>query len=274
MNSSIGIVGVCSVALLLAGAASAQLPAGEQKCIDGYNNKLRLVSQQAGKSARLCIKNAAKGDVTNADACITGDADGKIAAKRQKVADLYLLGKCNGGEPIQQGADGEVGSDAHQQAIERLARDLFGNPVGGVVQPGKDAAKCQDKAIQRTTQAFTELVKSHRACAKAGMQAGLITDETSLTLRCRTLAAIDTAGKVGAKLEKISADVNAACDAVDLATALAGLSPVCRASTAAAGNCLRARSICRACRAINGADGTFLDCDVLDDAIANTSCPL
>ena len=70
-----------ALVLLLGSSAQAALSSAQQKCIDGYNNKLRLVSQQAGKSARACIKNAGKGKEPNPDACILTNPDGKIAGK-------------------------------------------------------------------------------------------------------------------------------------------------------------------------------------------------
>src|SRR5262245_1717929 len=106
MSVSRGLIAIAGVgALIFAFGTSAQaaLTSAEQKCIDGYNNKTRLVSQQAGKSARACIKNAGKGKEPNPDNCIVNNTDGKIAGKEAKVQDLYDSGKCTGLEPIQQG---------------------------------------------------------------------------------------------------------------------------------------------------------------------------
>src|SRR6476619_7421103 len=93
--------GAIAVSVLIAGSALAQLPKEDQKCIDQYNNKLRLVSATAGKDYRSCIKNAAKG-TPNADNCLATDAPGKIAGKAAKVTALYG-DKCTGAEVIQQG---------------------------------------------------------------------------------------------------------------------------------------------------------------------------
>ena len=142
------------------------LPKEDQKCIDQYNNKLRLVSAAAGKDYRNCIKNAGKG-TPGAEGCLTGDTPGKIAGKAQKVTDLYAVGgKCTGAEPIQQGA--AAGNAAHTQGPLDLTHDIFGDPVldATVVSVDKDTAKCQDKMEQRSGQAFTEIVKAHRSCKK------------------------------------------------------------------------------------------------------------
>jgi hypothetical protein len=78
----------CVLALALGSTARAALNSAQQKCIDGYNTKLRLVSQQAGKSARACIKKAGKNLEPNPDTCIVNNTDNKIAGKEAKVADL------------------------------------------------------------------------------------------------------------------------------------------------------------------------------------------
>src|SRR4029453_15557928 len=125
MSTKCKFVSISAVAMtmLFAGMASAQLTSAQQKCIDGYNNKTRLVSQQAGKSARACIKNAGKGKELNPDNCIVNNTDGKIAGKETKVCDLYSTGKCLGTEPIQQGC--AIANAAHRGALTDLAHMVF-----------------------------------------------------------------------------------------------------------------------------------------------------
>src|SRR5512143_444289 len=164
-----------AVTMLVGGSALAALPSADQKCIDGYNNKLRLVSQQAGKDYRSCIKNAGKGAEPAPNACITGDTPGKIAGKAQKVTDLYTSLKCTGAEVIQQGA--ATGNAAHRGGPLDLTHDIFGDPVvDATINTGDKAiGKCQDKLEQRSGQAFTEIVKAHRSCKKNAMKAGTVT---------------------------------------------------------------------------------------------------
>jgi hypothetical protein len=159
--------GAIAVALLVAGSALAQMPKEDQKCIDQYNNKLRLVSQTAGKDYRACIKDAGKGDQPTPGTCMTTDGPGKIAGKEAKVSALYG-DKCTGTEPIQQGA--ATGNAAHRQGPLDLATDMFGPTAASTVSPGGDEAKCQDKAYQRSSQAFTAIIKGHRKCKKDGIR--------------------------------------------------------------------------------------------------------
>ncbi|HSP95640.1 MAG TPA: hypothetical protein VL049_00150, partial [Candidatus Dormibacteraeota bacterium] len=112
------------VALLVAGVAQAQLPKAEQKCIDRYNNGLRKVAQQAGKSARACLRNAARGSEPDPETCVVANSDGKLAGKEQKVADLFAAGgACDPLPPvIVQGVP--AGTAAHRGAVTNLVHDF------------------------------------------------------------------------------------------------------------------------------------------------------
>jgi hypothetical protein len=268
VSLSIGV----ATAMLINGAALAQMDKDAAKCIDGYNNKLRLVSAQAGKSARSCIKNAAKGAELNPENCIVANTDGKIAGKEGKVTELYTSGKCAGTEPIQQGAT--VGNAAHRGAITDFAHLLFGDPVGSFSTDKVDG-KCLDKAFQRSTQAFTEIIKAHRSCKKNGMKTTII-DEATLNAACGTFAQVDAGGKALAKLGKVSTDVGAACltTTTPLSSLFDGLSPACTATAAALGACLERETRCAACRTINTADGQSINCELFDNGASDGTCPL
>jgi len=263
--------GSVAVTLLVASSVFAvPLPSADQKCIDGYNNKLRLVSAQAGKDYRTCIKNAGKG-TPGAENCLATDGPLKIAGKAAKVTDLYTAMKCTGSEVIQQGA--ATGNAAHTQGPLDLTHDIFGDPVNDltVVSVDKPTAKCQDKMEQRSGQAFTEIVKAHRSCKKNAMKAGTVIDEATLDATCGTFALIDSGGKAGAKLAKLGADVSAACATLTPATVAPGECSTSVDATAL-GNCLQARTKCRACETLNAADGQAMNCDTFDDGSSNGSC--
>ena len=272
MRSRVITLGGCLAAtLFIASSALAQLPSADQKCIDGYNNKLRLVSQQAGKSARSCIKNATKGKESDPDGCVVNNTDGKIAGKEAKVSDLYISGKCTGAEAIQQGA--AIGNAAHRDGITDFIHALFGDPVPALSTDKADG-KCLDKGVQRSTQAITEIIKNHRKCKKDGMKAGTVTDSSSLDATCGTFAQIDASGKPSAKLAKLAADVSDACGSATspLPSLFPGLAAGCTASASALGACLQAQSRCTACTILNTADGQGMNCDTFDDGSANSSC--
>ncbi|MBX3025629.1 hypothetical protein KF840_12050 [bacterium] len=261
--------GSIAVSLLVAGNAFAALTGAEQKCIDGYNNFLRLVSAQAGKSATACVKTATK-DGSSPNTCIVTNTDGKIAGKETKVTGLYPA-KCTGSEPIQQGA--VTGNAAHRNSATELAHALFGDPTGTLSNDKADA-KCLQKIVQRSTQAFTAIILAHRACVKNGMKSGTITDATSLDATCGTFAQIDSGNKAAGKLAAVSADASGTCGATtsSLASLFDGLPAGCTNNTTNLGNCVVAKTRCVACRTLNAADGQNIDCDVFDDGSSNYSC--
>ena len=258
-----------ATAIVLPAAAFAQLSKDDQKCIDKYNNFNRLVSQQAGKDYRKCVKDAGKNKVTNPDSCVKTDVPGKIAGKASKVTALYP--GC-AASPIQQGAATAI--TAHTEGVQELTYDLFDDPVTtAIVNPGKDAAGCADKAILDSTKAFTAIVKEHRTCKKNAMKAGTVTDSTTLDGQCGNFAQIDGSGKAAAALAKISTDVTTKCGTTTLATIFPGLDSGCHAGPSALGLCLQQRTRCNACLTLNTADGQNIDCDLFDDGNgSNGSC--
>ena len=259
--------------LAIAAAADAQLAPPVRKCIDSYNNKLRLVSQQAGKSARSCLRAAAKGDEPNPDGCIVTNPDGRIAGKQAKVAALYSGGTCTGGEPIQHGA--AIGNAAHRDAATDLAHDLFGDPVtAAVIGVASGDARCLDTAMKRAVLALAAITKGHRQCKKAGLTSGAVVDTATLETACGTLAQVDSGGKAQTLLAKLVSDVGTKCatSTAGLATLFPGLQSGCHADATALGTCVAARARCRACLAIATADGQHFDCDLFDDDAANGSC--
>jgi len=259
--------------VLLAGIAQGQLPVAQQQCIDKYNNALRKVGQQAGKSARACIANAAKGTEPDPETCVLANTDGKLAGREQKVAELFASGgACNPVPPvIVQGVP--AGTAAARGGIEDLLHDVFDAPIDAISTVAGDR-KCLDTAVLRSTQVYTALLKAQRKCKKAALRSGAATDESSLTASCGTFAQLDASGSVAKRLTKLDADVEGRCAATTsgLAALFDGLDGACHAGAAALSDCLQARTRCQACEALNGADGLAMDCDLFDDAAANFSC--
>lgn len=260
-------------AMLVAGVARAQLSSAQVSCIDNYNNKLRLVSQQAAKSATGCLKNAAAGSEPDPEGCVIGGLDDKIAAKEAKVTALFGDGaKCDPVPPIVQNP--AIGNAAHRSAVTSLMHAFFGNPIGRVSTAGTDA-KCTGKAVQRATQAYVEIIKQQRTCKKAGLKSGAIANSVTLADVCGTFAQIDADAKAAGRLAKLDADVRSACaePGIDLAALFGGLPATCHGTAAALSACLQAHARCRACVALRSADGALtMDCDAFDDEAANLSC--
>lgn len=259
--------------LVTAAGAEGQLAAPVVQCIDGYNNTLRLVSQQAGKSARACLRAAAKSDETDPDTCVVANSDGKIAGKEAKVQALYASGKCGGAEPIQRGA--AIGTAAHRGAATDLIHDLFGDPVtAAVIGLDSGDARCLDTVLKRGVQAFAAIAKGHRQCKRDGLRSGAVLDAATLDAACGAFAQVDAGGKAQARLTHLVGDVGVACGTTTagLATLFPGLDAPCHADGGALGGCVAERIRCRTCLALNEADGQHIDCDLFDDGVDDASC--
>lgn len=270
------VVTGCGCALLLAQpmAVSGQLTKDEQQCIDGMNNKARLVSKAQNKETRNCVKSSGKGKELSAETCLTADAKGKVAKKAAKVQDTFAK-KCGGSEPIQQGVTAT--NAAHVQGPIDLVHDLFGDPIdqGTVTPAAKEAQKCQDKTIQRAGQVFDTKVLEFRKCAKDGLKSGAVVSSATLRDACMTPSIPDPKGKIGKKIAKLADDVATQCApvAADLATLFPGLpAGTCHATVADLAGCVEARVECRVCQTLNAADGMDRDCDEFDNGVLDASC--
>jgi hypothetical protein len=264
---------LAAVLLTIAAPAQGQLAQPTQRCVDAYNSTLRLVSLQAGKSARSCLRDAARGTVSDPDGCVAADRNGRIAKREARVEALYSRGTCTGTEPIQRGAS--IGNAAHRSAATGLVRDLFGDPVtSAVIEVSGDETRCLDMVLKRSVQSFAAITTAHRLCKATGLRSGAVVDAATLGASCGTFAQVDIDGRAQARLTQLAGDVGAACGASDasLATLFPGLDAPCHVDGSALGGCVAARTRCRACLALNEADGQHIDCDRFDDGAGNDSC--
>ena len=264
-------VAVSLLALTAAARADAQLDAAAQRCIDSYHATLRLVAQETDRWARRCLREGETGRVTDVGACLSGDASGRIARRADQVARLYSGGRCDGDEPIQQGAANGIA--AHRNAAVGLSGDLLGRPLPASPELGGAERACRTRVVRRSGEAFAAVLAAHRRCAAAGMRAGTVTDGATLAAQCATFAQIDADGSAAAALTRLQADTASACAGAALATALPGLAALCHATPTALSDCAAARARCRACAALRDTGGRQLDCDLFDDDTANASCP-
>lgn len=255
-------------AWLLAASAEAQLTNDEVRCIDTYNNKLRLVSQQKGKDITTCIKDFIHDKLPpgqTQDACVAKVAPGTKGAI-EKVTKLYETDTCTGSEPIQMGV--YAGTTAHVGGMIALTHDLLGTPISTV--PGSTEAKCKENVVKRTVQTFIEQVRVFRNCCRDKMRAGIVTDSVSLQASDCLPTASDTIDSKSAG--KVLDALQARCAGIARASIFAGLANGCSSSVSSTQDCIVHRIDCRVCQTLNTADGTARDCDLFDDGLANLSC--
>jgi hypothetical protein len=263
-----------------------------QKCIDKMNNNARKVGDAAQKSDAKCTKEDGM-DVTT---CVDNPADEKTVKKIDKLTGDFLAfcsvvpawgvngdlccvggpgpgdlctdslmcggGTCEGGGCIAAATDG---------AANDLTHDLFGGTV--VISADKITAKCQEAATKALGKLYAGHWKAFRSCKKDNF--ATITDDLLLRSTC-----LEPEPDPDAKIAKLETKLSDSFQKKCLDKGLTGLGALfpgaCSAEADGAfGACATRQAACRFCVSANEADAIVppVDCDLFDDAIANTTCP-
>jgi hypothetical protein len=252
------IVAWVSTILLASTSALAQLNAGERKCSDAFNSALRNVGNQEQKSNRKDCVRAGLGD-----ACVDNISPGAFEKGLKVVALFDPSGKCdpnaafgvvNSGAPA-----GSDAATAIAEGADDVIRDIFGDPVSGIVT----GDKCQDAVAKRSGKIYDTMLKSFRKCAK-----GLASIDTIADLDgCVQTASVDP--KVMNVAAKLTDDVVGKCAATPPIVAGTEAGECSGAgSPGDFSDCVLARTRCNACLAINAATDGNADCA----AISGTPC--
>ena len=177
---------------------------------------------------------------------------------------------CGMGEP-------EVLTDAALDEGALLLRGLFGADLDVAIQTG-DLGKCQLAGLGRAQGCQQVALKEFGACKKNGLRGGRTSklypgaedpfDDASDVEGC---FGFDRTGKLAkACVDKLRKTVEKSCTGVDLTAAFP---PLAAADVAALAARIRTAVDCRLCRMLDAADQLALDCELLDDAMDNGSCP-
>ena len=151
-----------------------------------------------------------------------------------------------------------------------LIHDIFGPDLdAAVVAAGSDEAQCQAEVAKSAKKCQDTKLKEFSKCKKAGLKDVSVHDPLSLA----ACMGKDPKGKVGkACVAKLNDKIDGKCTGLDYASMFPG-------ECAGEGTllefeeCVRQRVDCRACLALNEADGLDRNCDDFDDANLNASCP-
>lgn len=261
------------VGTLSASTATAQVAAGDRRCIEEINNSTRKVLVKENQTLVSCKRLHLRGKLAGTIANCASPANEKVQKTVLKALDTANK-RCPAGPP----SFGPPGTAEHpllalQSGVDLMV-DLFGADVEGALASESLVKTCQEnvwKAVQRCTD--TRL-KEFNACKKAGMKSGAISDTASLEAVCGAPGAQpDPKGKIAkACNEKLATVVTKSC--ADVGVALSAAFPACASETGAAlTECLQGRARCRTCDLLNAVDGIAKDCDVYDDENdANQSC--
>lgn len=289
-----GLRGIVRIGALLAvvvpGAAWAELPKAEQICINKINSDGVKVQAAQLKVNDGCIKDAVKNQLTpgpTANTCIDADPKGQVSKKRQSTV-TDITKKC-GTTPSIFFAGATATNDAAEDTAKALARDVFGPTLGALQSCDTNANECacQVKVSNRLSKMTRAMSKIWLQCKKAAMvgskdpfvPTGAVSNAeleqcvTNAALAGGLSVAADNKGKIAsAKAQlKTSAEQFCAKGSVDefAGGACAGFSTPPTLDSAGLANCMEAHAKCRFCEMVNQTDLLSVDCD----AWTGITCP-
>ncbi len=277
----------------------------QQQCITRMNKEARSVARQYLRAAESCVKNAQRGklaalgnppDEQSAQACLTNDVNGKVQRSVDKLTqtdDAHCLA-----DPLQLPDYGSQDSGASLSSLRAqtltLVADLFGPTLDPTVVSSvldhpdttksvdRSGAKCQLAVLKRVSRLHDILWKEALSAKKkvlrgkarlAGVGPVLTPAELEAELSIHLVA--DSRGKIANAVAKLDATSSDRCDSTDITTPIPLLflgqcelpSTPLELST-----CLAARARCAFCLEINDFDNVRIDCDTLDNNLADGSC--
>jgi hypothetical protein len=264
------------VLLSVLGAYAQLQTSGQQACLNGVNKAGAAVVKTQGKEHLACLKGAGKGDVADAQACLTADTKGKVGKARSKTA--AASAKSCSPPPSFGYTSVAIVNNSAQQADVDLVADVYGANLQTAVVPcasNKAGCACQQK-ISKSVEALAAVkLATFVACKKATLKNGATSINALLDcVRNASTAgsiAADTKGKIAKALVGLNAAIVKSCDTPNVTT---GAFPGKCTGLAGAplGTCLDTQVECRVCQAINEMDNLFVNCDSFDNGVLDASC--
>jgi len=259
------------------GGQSQKQDPDQQKCINALNKSMLKVVSKQGKDVCACIKDGAKGRLTEPispiESCLSADRNGKVAQAQAGTSSAFDK-SCTTSPPDFGATNPTTVNNAAVQAELDLIHIIFGPDLDAVIAselPDKNESKCQQKIARSAKKCLEAMLKEFNGCKKLAL--GNPTDPATLSADLEACMFTDSKRKV-AKFcgSSISNQLQKKCVAkdVDLAAAFPGIGV---AGASALESALAQTTGCLACRALNSADALNRDCDDADDGIVNGSCP-
>jgi hypothetical protein len=243
----------------------------QQNCINELNKNGAKVAKAQGKENASCVKNAVKGRILSAEACLLEPKD-KVERVKTKAGDKAAISCIPGEEPTIGATDVDTQNSVMVAKELDLIHDLFGPDLDVTIVVGdsdKARANCQVEVAKSTAKCQDTKLKEFNKCKKNGLRDESIWSGPDL----ETCMDVDPKGKIIKACEtKLAQKLGQKCAGVGFATALPG-----RCSTAADPSdlavCVGERVDCSVCLALNAVDNLGRDCDEFDDGSPNASCP-
>jgi hypothetical protein len=254
-------------ALMVGSLAHGQETKGQQKCINTLNKDTAKVAATQGKNDSACVKSATKGSASAT--CVPNDGSGKVAPVESKAASDETNNGCLSAPNQPDFGYGGVnaGTVAAVAAEINLFADTYGSTdTTGVISTAKADGKCQAAVSKDLEKIMATKWKVYLGCKKTALATA--TDKAPLEACVNSLGGDP---KVGAAESKLVGDAGKDCSPVSLSADFpgkcSGPSPLVLAI------CLSTRVECRICQALNQIDNLTVNCDLMDDGMANGSCP-
>lgn len=254
----------------------------DRVCIGEVNKKAFALVRAQDRDGGACLRNAAMGFVgklgtpATAEACLTNDVAGKVAANIARLQDREANVCWVGDLPDFGYAGSAAVANAAIDESNGLVADLFGvlDPAVLPMASVKAGAQCQKQALKQGQKLYEYLLKQAHKRQDRSMEGK--DGVPALTGEALALASIgylqtDAKGKVAKKTARMEKSVTRKCAAV---ADLAGSFPGCAAAdTGALVSCVEQAARCRFCKAHASMGALPADCEMFDDGVANASCP-
>ena len=270
------LAALAALAIAVAAGAEPQSPV-QQRCVLEVNKRAAGVAKAASKRGVWChkAKSTAKLVGPTWSQCVDSDlADGKTARAAAKVW-TGRTKKCDDAElpTLAFTALDESAADALSQAAldqtRKLGEDVLRLPAVVVLKDRDPAsAKCQAEVVKRTFKLYDLRIKEANEAKKAALALGAGSDAE---IGAAITGAWDGSTKGASATLKLLARAEKKCEELAPTFIFQG---VCAGATIAdVATCAAERTRCRACLMLEAVDGLALDCDAMDDATVNLSCP-
>ena len=243
----------------------------QRRCITSLNRGMRKVVNAQAKEARLCLRQAVRGELAGAiEDCFGADPKRRVAKATAKLA-AHGASKCSVPPDFGASDAGTVAAAALRAPLE-LIHDAFGSNLEITIlseETDSAASHCQLTLTRLLERCEDARLKTFTRCVRRGLKDGSIESvwmlETCLDADDRS----DIAGPCALDGGRPAAKIESECSGVSLSV----VAPVCGTdSLEELATCLDSAGRCRICLAIASANAFQVDCDLHDNGVSDGSC--
>jgi hypothetical protein len=240
----------------------------QRDCIVALNAAGAKLVAAAGDRLVACVEAGTARTLPageTAEACLAGDASGRIAAARARI-EAVTQRRCSLAPTF--GPASAADTSAALGGVLR-ARDVFGPDLAAALVDARldpIGARCQVAVAHGMAKLARAQVKAFNACKKAGLKAGTIRSAAHLT---GCYAATSGPAVLGSAA-RARRQARQRCTDVDLAAAFPGRCRGARLDGLFA--CLEEQASCGVCLALNAADRLAQPCHRFADGVATVYC--